>query len=113
MARLAGKRQVGDVMIECKRFDAFTDEFFQHGPGAFFWSADLHHSDEESLYLLVPDDRSINWIRVKHDSGNGGQDDRGWFHSWNGDKNKPTVRASILTATFHGWLTDGELVETL
>lgn len=104
-------------MIQCKRFPhAMGDqyeEFFAYGSGAFFFDDQIHPDDGLSLYVVVPGSRSINQVRVKVDGGQGGKDERGWFHSWDGNRDAPTIRASILVPNiWHGWMTAGVLKGT-
>lgn len=100
--------------IQCKRFDMRSPErwrenydgFFAYGPGAFDFM-DWH--DGYSIIILVPGSKAPIRCRVKQEGTNGGQDEHGWWHTWDGDLEKPTLRASIGTSFFHGWLTNGVL----
>ena len=95
--------------IKCKRFERPSAEYFAYGAGAYWWE---ERSGSPGLMLLVPGSYAPEWIRcVEGDVGvgRGGKDEVGWWHTWNGDREEPTVRASIGGRTWHGWLTDGWL----
>ena len=94
--------------IKCRRFDdvfAQYDEFFAYGPGAFWWG-DHPGWSERTMFLVVPGHRGVCAIPVVP-HGEGPPEWAG--HTWSGHENFPTIRASILTPTWHGWMTTGVL----
>ena len=86
--------------------------------GDFIWLGPdwLHPDSDENLLIQLPKIPGPIWIRCKITADrHGGNDEHGPYHWWNGDYDKPTVRASILVTfndmQWHGYLTDGVLSE--
>ena len=65
----------------------------------------------DRLYVKLPDNE-MNMVRVKQDGGKGGQDDGGYYHSWNGDVDHPSLLHSLQSpGGFHGWITGGYITD--
>ena len=81
-------------------------------PGDFCWWPETNLGDDNAeacLFIRLPNEKAVVALKVSTIKQAPGV----WW--WNGNRERPTVRPSIMqldrhgNELWHGWLTDGEL----
>ena len=104
-----------DFPRTCQRFDKWDKDYMAYGVGAFNWQTREDDLLPSMIILLPCPALRRGWLpyRIRCKAGDprieGGGNDGQWYHHWNGDRERPTVRASLGSQGWHGWLTDGIL----